>query len=192
MFVYYEVGNLYQNHRRYVNSRNDEQLRGVVKELGDVTSCSPILKNKDISAELWSHDHSTKLDPEGVASPCGLIARSFFNDTFKLLKPDGNPLNITSKGIAWATDVSDLFKRAPDASTTQWIDVEDERFITWMRVAGMPDFRKPYGRIIEDMPAGNYSLVIENNFDVSSFQGHKKFFMSTTNSYGGRNTFLAI
>lgn len=25
-----------------------------------------------------------KLDPEGIASPCGLIAKSMFNDTYEL------------------------------------------------------------------------------------------------------------
>lgn len=175
-----------------MNSRDDQQLRGVERSLSDVTNCAPITKNKDINETLYSYDGSTLLDPEAVASPCGLIARSFFTDRFNLTHPNGTEIEINPKGIAWDTDVSDLFKRAPDASTTQWQDVEDERFITWMRVAGMPNFRKPYGIIHGDLPKGKYTLTIENNYDVKPFQGTKKFFMSTTNSYGGRNTFLAI
>lgn len=69
IYVYYQVNNLYQNHRRYVNSRDDQQLRGVERSLDDLTTCEPITKNKDIRANLTSYDGSTLLDPEAPASP---------------------------------------------------------------------------------------------------------------------------
>jgi len=123
-----------------------------------------------------------------------LIAQSYFNDTFELQKVSAaTPVDINPKGIAWDTDVSDLFANMPgDYETYQWTDVTDERFIVWMRVAGMKNFRKPWGIIHEDLPEGDYKLTIEDNYPVSSFQGQKKFFMSTTDTYGGRNRFLAI
>lgn len=112
-----------------------------------------------------------------------------------MFKSDDIEIDISPKGIAWDTDVSELFNRAPNAESTQWVDVEDERFIVWMRVAGMPNFRKPWGIIHEDLKDSSeaeYKLIIHNNYNVLPFQGDKKFFMSTTNSYGGRNMFLAI
>lgn len=67
-----------------------------------------------------------------------------------------------------------------------------EHFIVWMRTAGLPNFRKLWGRIEETIPAGNYRLTINNNYDVTSFDGKKTFVMSTTNKLGGKNYFLAI
>ena len=61
-----------------------------------------------------------------------------------------------------------------------------------MRTAGLPNFRKLYGKIQSDLPAGDYYLEIINNFDVSSFEGSKHFVLSTTNVLGGQNYFLAV
>lgn len=69
--------------------------------------------------------------------------------------------------------------------------MEDQHFIVWMRVAGLPQFRKLYGALHTDLLAGSYELKIENNFDVSQFDGSKKFVLSTTNALGGQNYFLA-
>jgi len=47
----------------------------------------------------------------------------------------------------------------------------DEHFIVWMRTAGLPNFRKLWGKIPGDLEAGKYEVEINNNFQVSSFQG---------------------
>ena len=61
-----------------------------------------------------------------------------------------------------------------------------------MSTAGLPQFRKLWGRIDEDLPAGNYSVVIVNNYDVSSFNGQKHIVISTTSFFGGKNQFLGV
>jgi hypothetical protein len=61
-----------------------------------------------------------------------------------------------------------------------------------MRTAGLPNFRKLYGKFETDIPAGDYVLQIDNMYDVSSFDGKKSFVFSTTNALGGKNYFLAI
>lgn len=63
--------------------------------------------------------------------------------------------------------------------------------MVWMRTAGLPNFRKIWGRINSNLPAGTYNLKITNTYDVSSFEGSKTFIMSTTNIFGGKNDFLA-
>lgn len=52
-----------------------------------------------------------KLNDDKPAIPCGLVAKSVFNDTFRLKKEgevDWIPIN--EKGIAWASDVYYKFK----------------------------------------------------------------------------------
>lgn len=61
-----------------------------------------------------------------------------------------------------------------------------------MRTAGLPNFRKLYGRVETDLQPGTYSMRILNTYDVSSFEGKKSFVLSTTNALGGKNYFLAI
>ena len=61
-----------------------------------------------------------------------------------------------------------------------------------MRTAGLPNFRKLYGEIKDDLKKGTYYLDIKNNYDVSSFAGSKYFVLSTTNVLGGTNYFLAV
>jgi len=62
-----------------------------------------------------------------------------------------------------------------------------------MRTAGLPNFRKLWGRIEnETLQPGTYTIKVLNQYDVSSFQGSKSFVISTTNALGGKNYFLAI
>ena len=73
---------------------------------------------------------------------------------------------------------------------TQWKDVEDERFIVWMRNSPFPDFRKLWGRIDKDLPAGKYKINVKATWDISSFDGEKFIVLSQTNALGGKNLFL--
>lgn len=42
VYIYYQLDNFYQNHRRYVKSRDNEQLAGVYKKVENLGSCDPI------------------------------------------------------------------------------------------------------------------------------------------------------
>ena len=63
-----------------------------------------------------------------------------------------------------------------------------------MRLAGVPHFRKLYGRI----PAINLKkgdvlrFRIVNNFEVASFKGRKGLVLATENSIGGRNFGIGV
>jgi len=64
--------------------------------------------------------------------------------------------------------------------------------MVWMRTAGMPNFRKLWGKIEFDLVSGlTYTLEVTSNYDVSSFKGAKYIVLSTTNAFGGKNEFLA-
>ena len=85
IYVYYELENFYQNHRRYVKSRSDAQLRSV-KDENQIDACKP---EDDVNGK--------------PIVPCGLIAWSLFNDTYVLSK-NNQTLNVSKKGIAWKSD----------------------------------------------------------------------------------------
>jgi hypothetical protein len=174
VFVYYRLKNFYQNHRRYIKSKSYKQLKGnIMSESSIKDDCDPIILNKDIYEGVMPLIGDKPLDPEGVAHPCGLIAKSFFNDTYEIKK--GNEIiQISADKIAWSVD-RDKYKDSENKSL-QWRSVEDERFMVWMRPAALPDFRKLWGRIEKDLRKGNYTLIIQNNYPVESFDGKNILF----------------
>lgn len=79
-----------------------------------------------------SANGKVKLDPEAVAWPCGLVAKSVFNDIYVLKDRSGNEIKIKQDGIAWESDKEYKFKNGNgDASKglawddVQWANVED-------------------------------------------------------------------
>jgi hypothetical protein len=190
VMVYYQLENFYQAHRRYIKSKSNDQLKGKNLTTDDIsTDCEPILKMKDIG--IYKTYVGNPLSSNDTANPCGLIAKSFFNDTYDFFINDRNiPINETD--IAWDSDKNNRYVRSYNSSYTQWLDVENEHFMVWMRPAGLPDFRKLWGRINQKLNPGVYRLIIKNNYDVSSFSGKKSFALSTVNALGGKNYFLGI
>jgi len=79
---------------RYVKSRDDKQLRSKASE-NDVGSCSP----EDYTPNDMGHKPIV---------PCGLIAWSMFNDTYKL-SSNNKDLVINKKDIAWKSDQDGKF-----------------------------------------------------------------------------------
>lgn len=69
------------------------------------------------------------LEPDDEAIPCGLIAKSIFNDTFKLYEANSDRIPIKEDGIAWDTDKDHMFKRGDNYKEKDWLDVENEHFI---------------------------------------------------------------
>ena len=190
VMVYYQLENFFQNHRRYIKSKSLKQLKGETLTVKDIKDdCDPIIRNSD----LWQKKSIDGIDlnPDDPAHPCGLIARSLFNDSYKLQTEEGVDIQIYSDGIAWKSDKK-RYKNAKNANITQWTNIEDERFMVWMRPAGLSDFRKLWGKIRVDLEPGIYSLNITNNYQVRSFNGKKSFVLSTVTGLGGKNNFLGV
>jgi hypothetical protein len=69
--------------------------------------------------------------------------------------------------------------------------IENGHFIVWMRIAGLPSFRKVWGKVNVAVKAGSRIRVhFSDNFPVREFYGQKAFVLSTTSVLGGRNDFL--
>uniref|UniRef100_A0A6A7G478 ALA-interacting subunit 3-like n=1 Tax=Hirondellea gigas TaxID=1518452 RepID=A0A6A7G478_9CRUS len=128
VFVYYQLDNFYQNHRRYVKSRSDAQLRG--EDPDSLSACEPL--EKEGGKTLY---------------PCGLIAHSFFSDLIiagitpngqsteiSLVNPDfnftyaDNILSWKKQGISWKSDrdakfkLSESISNEADTFTTPFLD----------------------------------------------------------------------
>ena len=80
------------------------------KEYTELGDCNPVIKVKD----LWPHQRFSisgdRLDDDAPAIPCGLIAKSIFNDTFELFDFDGNGVFIDQTKIAWPSDIEHNFR----------------------------------------------------------------------------------
>ena len=191
--IYYQLNGFYQNHRRYVKSKSDEQLHGkefTLEEMKNSQDCDPAITNEDMGQS--KSITGKKLEDGELAVPCGLIAKSYFNDNFTEWKIDGSPITPNEKDIAWKADKELKYKNT-NHPEKQWIDMTDEHFIVWMRPAGLPNFRKLWGRIEQDIEANSkVEVTIVDKFDVSTFNGKKFLILSTVNAFGGKNSFLGI
>lgn len=243
LYVYYQLENFYQNHRRYVKSRSSDQLQGTAGISSDdlKSDCDPLYQNGSL-----------------ILSPCGLIANSLFNDIITLrtesLTSGATNITLDESGISWQSDRDVKFKNVdgfsvrqvddtafaawaadasgtceahdlasdceryfdaknsifylfwyPENDSTQYLyesypevvnpiqGVENEHFIVWMRTAGLPTFRKLYGKIHHDLKSGDtLSFELDLNFEVDSFDGSKALVISTLGDFGGKNSFLGI
>ncbi|TEA21936.1 Meiotically up-regulated gene 89 protein [Colletotrichum sidae] len=201
VLFYYHLTNFYQNHRRYVASFSDKQLKGDALDASAVKSsaCEPLEIDDETGKPYY---------------PCGLIANSLFNDTFtspRWLQQDRLYEMKNNSAIAWASDAS-LYgktKYSPDQVMpppnwrVQYPSYTDDNpppnleewqaFQVWMRTAGLPTFSKLYQRNDDDvMRPGTYEVNITDNFPTTEYKGTKSIVLTTRTIMGGRNPFLGI
>ncbi|SCU92572.1 LAME_0F00540g1_1 [Lachancea meyersii CBS 8951] len=199
VYVYYQLTNFYQNHRKYVQSFDIKQLKGQAVDGDDLASdCNPL-----------------RVENDKVVYPCGLIANSLFNDTFQsqLTAVNDTALDyeLTNKNIAWKADRSRYKKTSynasqivpppnwaekfPDGYTDDNIpDISQwEELQVWMRTAGLPKFYKlALKNETSTLPKGTYQMAIELHYPVTLFGGSKSLVLTTNSVIGGRNMSLGV
>ncbi|CED85237.1 Cell cycle control protein [Phaffia rhodozyma] len=195
VFLYYKLTNYYQNHRRYVQSVDTDQLHGSAQSASTLNSgnCKPITSIGGLPVY-----------------PCGLIANSVFNDTFNTptLISTSQVYNFTSNGITWSNEHKKYldagYKNVSQVAVPpNWVErygstytefpklYDDPHFMVWMRTAGLPTFRKLFFRNVEEtMAQGRYRIEIYMNYPVKQFNGTKSMVISTVSWIGGKNSFL--
>ena len=96
VFIFYALTNFFQNHRRYHNSINDDQLLGKtdVKDWGNLANnpsrdpCDPYRYCDDTTSccngAKGNGSCGNKLPNKTIYMPCGAIANSLFSDVISL------------------------------------------------------------------------------------------------------------
>ena len=187
IFIYYQINDLRQNHRFYMDNKSNKQLKG------EEVSKEDLEKSNDCDGALYNKDFDF-LDPDKypedeVAFPCGLIAKSFFRDNFTLWQMSGKEINVTTEEIANKKDRDDLSNVG--LKDSQWLDVTDEHFIIWKRIAPFENPRKLWGKIEgDDISSGSSVIVTIDDKNYHSFE--KYIILSTRNVFGGKSSFLGI
>lgn len=108
VYLYYELENYFQNHRRYLSSRSIGQLQGEdLAESAVKLDCTPLY-----------------LNGSDLLNPCGLIANSFFNDVFTVYSSSGVGVTLNETGIALPEDKDVLFDQVSGFQSTELTSAE--------------------------------------------------------------------
>ncbi|PAV82905.1 hypothetical protein WR25_06333 isoform B [Diploscapter pachys] len=148
---YYGMNRFYQNNRQYLSSRSDLQLAG---DIDNIQDCYPLDKA-----------FSPLLNNTVPIVPCGQIANSMFNDSFRLFyhAPSGSdgrdiwlvPVPWTGKGVLTQQEIHKKFKN-PISSDNQTYQALCDAFINTTQP---PD----WSRRLCDLGYGdNVGLGLEN------------------------------
>ncbi|CAN3355355.1 phospholipid-transporting ATPase accessory subunit Lem3p [Diutina catenulata] len=206
VLFFYRLVRFHANHRRYVKSFSEDQIKGDAPGLNLIRdqvgqNCQPLVENDD--GKFYY--------------PCGLIANSLFNDTFsnnlKGVNGTTKDYEMTNKGIAWSSDKNrfkkttykasqiapppNWVKKYPDGYTDDNIpDISTwEEFQNWMAPAALPAFNKLALRNankMETLESGTYEVSVGMHWPVVMFDGSKYIYLSTRSAIGGKNIFLGV
>lgn len=193
ILIYYHLKNFHQNHRSYVDSRDDRQLSG-----GSI-----------FGTQCPGYNDSSK-----PTLPCGAVANTAFNDTITRIHRKNdywNEVPLTDENIAFPrekhaytinTHEDNLWNKVQKPE--RWSDTKWENFMknengyeedlkVWMRTAALQNFRKLWRRVnhtrgtdfSEGLPENStYTIVIENNFlNVT----HKSVIIAQQNFLGAKS-----
>jgi hypothetical protein len=174
--VYYELTNFIENSKDYLGSKSHKQLAGDLIGSSEAKKCSSYITNQQMGVDKSWGGYS--LQPEDIASPCGLQAKLYFQDSFELINSTLEVISIRT------TNLLRKFKRGPNSEKTQWVDPTVDSFEIWMTTSISSPLKKMYGIIDESLPKGNYTLRIRNRSNYSLEVGKNIVIVKERNDYG--------
>ena len=183
IMIYYQLNDFRENHRFYMDNKSDKQLKGEQVSIEDL--------EKDCENSLYNGDFefSGNLPQNDIAFPCGLKAKSFFQDVIDTFKISGRIVDITREDLAYKSDIDSFSKVENDNS--HWLDINNEQFMIWMRVSPFENPRKLWGKIEGvDIKKDSIITVTINQTNYKNFD--KYLIISTRNVFGGKSSFLGI
>jgi hypothetical protein len=208
IYIYYQIVGMYQNHRRYVRSHLDQQMasdntngnwKSLVNDATQAQSCVPLVN--------YLNNASMQINP------CGLVAWSFFNDTYDLRYqatanstftaisvddsvsfPQDTQFRFADYYPSYFNPALNSFRGGGNLTTPQGVNQtlkQAQRFQVWMRLSQLPNFRKLWGKIGGNYRKGSVLQVdVMNNYNSYQFDGQKLLVLSTTSWIGGNSLFL--
>jgi hypothetical protein len=184
VMVYYQIDGIIQNHRFYMDSKSDKQLKGEKVSPDDLKK-DKICESAFTEGEINNYPgyESSDSDDNKLAEPCGLIFKTYlFNDQFNAWELDGHSLaeELEVEGIAYQSDI-ETYEGVKD----------DEHFLVWMRPSPFSNPRKLWGRINKDIKQ-NSKLEVTFTELKHYYGGNKYIILSTRNIFGGKSMFLGI
>ncbi|KAJ0400299.1 hypothetical protein ATCC90586_004256 [Pythium insidiosum] len=245
-YVFYELSDLHQHHRRFVSSMDRTQFTDEWRPGVLLTTCDPMAETESEACDIGFCSAASKQRRDYF--PCGIVANTMFNDIFWLhdgMLPSGERLtrrDLVSRGVArtyaahntknptwdlpldkflpvWRNpNFSRIIPPPPSAgvdlspsiaadytNSTAWVHdpldpdhgvgtgVENEHWRVWVETAAIEPFRKPYGRIQRDLPAGTtLTFAVQSNYFVRSFKGRKALVVGELSWFGSENYAMGI
>ena len=191
VMVYYQVDGVIQNHRFYMDSKSDKQLKGEEALLDDLKKdkiCESALTVEQMEEDRWIGswwgNDGGSLSGDTLANPCGLISKTYFNDEFTEWELDSEEIfteeeEEEKEKIAYQSDI-DTYEGVKD----------NEHFLVWMRPSPFSNPRKLWGRINKDIKQNSQLKV---KIDLKYSYGESRYIiLSTRNIFGGKSMFLGI
>jgi hypothetical protein len=191
IMIYYQIDDFRENHRFYMDNKNDKQLKG------EEVSKSDLEKSGECENSLYIEDFReygisipSSLSDNDIAFPCGLKAKSYFQDEITEFKIFEKEVEITTEDIAYKKDI-DTFSKIEFNPNKHWTDMAKEQFMIWMRVSPFENPRKLWAKIknTDIKKDSTISIKIKPN---SLYTFDKYIILSTRNVFGGKSLFLGI
>lgn len=123
--------------------------------------CSPDVTNREME-KYWAVSGAA-LNSDSLAYPCGLLSKYYPLDSFEFTDPSKGEhvvIPFSSTEISWYGLKGSNFKSID--KNREWVNIESETFINWMRPNTWFNVYKAWGRVDTDMLPGNYTVKIFN------------------------------